>query len=151
MATNSFPFGLHFPASLVLKDVLLLSVLCFCSLSGQLCQVIPALPSLLASLGYFALFATHCHGYSSSSHPPAINYFCQPLHCACHSWNSLQVFGVFVFMEWKKCTQRSRCALAHHACSKKDQDLVCHDVVPQHWQRRGALAFPVASGRWPRL
>lgn len=27
MATHSFPFGLHFPASLVLKDVLLLSVL----------------------------------------------------------------------------------------------------------------------------
>lgn len=150
MATNSHPFGFHFPAWFILKAVLLLLVLFLCVFpSGQPCQVIPALPSLFHSLGYFVLFPIHCHGYSLSVNPPLVNYFCKSPNCACYSCqNSLQVFGVFVLMECKKCTQYSRCALTHHACSKRGWDLMSHDVAPQCWQLQVTLAFLVASWHW---
>lgn len=144
VATHSLPFGSLSPARFVIEVFLFLLVLFFV-FSSQGSHAKPFLP-LFPSKDYFVLFSTHCHGYSLPFHPLLINYFYKSLYCACHSrQNSLQVFGVFVLMECKECTQFSRCALAHHTCSKKDRDLMPHKAC---WQHRVALAFFVASWRW---
>lgn len=71
-----------------------------------------------------------------SLNPPLINHSFKSLNSPCYLLqNSLQVFGVFVLMGCKKCTEYSRCALTHHTGSKSDQDTVRHEAAPQRCQR----------------
>lgn len=93
-------------------------------------HVIPALSSLFYFVGYFVLFSTHCHGIPLWLNPSLINYSFKSFNSPCYLLqNSLQVFGVSVLMERKKCTQYSRCALTHHTHPKADGGPGCQGAA----------------------
>lgn len=82
-----------------------------------------ACPSLTAGLfGLLCTISSITMAIALRLNPALINESFKAVNSFCYGLqNCLQVFGVFVLMECEKCTQDSRCAVAHHIHCKRAQ------------------------------
>lgn len=100
----------------------------------------PALPSWLDFLGHFVPFLAITMAIALRLNPSLINDSFKSVNSSCYCLqNCLQVFSVFVLMECEKCTQDSRCGVAHHICCRRAQ---AQDAAP----RSGSSSSPDLLG-----